>query len=393
MIRILLALLMLAAPGAGPRAWAVSSPAEMLADPVQEHRAEAIGDQLRCLVCQNESVEQSDADLAKDLRRIIRQRVAAGETNQQVIAWMVARYGDFVRLRPPFEPMTLVLWFAPLIALVVGGTAVVLARRRTPAGARAAQRRRAPAPLGPALMFELWVGIVVLGALCLLPLGLCLLRARATRGRREAALALHRAQLVELERELAEGRIGVREHEAAVLEVQRRLLAAADMAETRTAASSRAGILAALVMVPCAALLLYLVGGSPELPAMPLKARMAAMEQRVHQEAELIDELKGVLKTLDPKTDKAREGFILLGNAEARLGDMSEAAQAWKTALDARFDPTLAVETAEAISEANGAVTPEAERLFKRALAEGDPRAPWRPMAEKRLQDVAPATQ
>lgn len=242
-------------------------------------------------------------------------------------------------------------------------------------------------------MIELWVGIVVLGTLCLAPLGFCLRRARAARSRREAALALHRAQLVEVDRELAEGRILPREHEAAVLEVQRRLLAAAEMNETRTAASSRTGIIAALVMVPCAALLLYLVGGSPGLPAMPLKARMAAMQARVHEEAELIDELKGVLKTLDPKTDKARQGFILLGNAEARLGDMTGAARAWKTALDARFDPTLAVETAEAISEANGAVTPEAETLFKRALAEGDPHAPWRPMAEKRLQDLAPATQ
>ena len=139
MIRLLagLAVLLLLA---GP-ARAVSDPGEMLADPVLEHRAEAIGEQLRCLVCQNESVEQSDADLARDFRRIIRQHVTAGETDRQVIAWMVARYGDFIRLRPPFDPQTLALWGAPVIALMVAGSVVVLARRRRPA---------APVPLSPA---------------------------------------------------------------------------------------------------------------------------------------------------------------------------------------------------------------------------------------------------
>ena len=116
---------------AGP-VWAVSDPGEMLANPVLERRAEAIGEQLRCLVCQNESVEQSDADLARDLRRIIRQRVVAGQSNQQIIAWMTARYGDFIRLRPPFEGRTLVLWGAPVIALAVGAGVVLLARRRRP---------------------------------------------------------------------------------------------------------------------------------------------------------------------------------------------------------------------------------------------------------------------
>ena len=120
--------LLLAAP-----AYAVSDPAELLPNRAQELRAEAIGEQLRCLVCQNESVEQSDADLARDLRHIIRQRVVAGDSDQQVVDWMVARYGDFVRLRPPFNVTTLVLWLAPGIALVVGTVAVFIARRRRPA--------------------------------------------------------------------------------------------------------------------------------------------------------------------------------------------------------------------------------------------------------------------
>ncbi len=112
---------------------AVSDPAEMLRDPVLEKRAETIGEQLRCLVCQNESVEQSDADLAKDFRRIIRQRVATGEDDSQVVAWMVARYGNFIRLDPPFDAITLVLWGAPVIAVGVGAGAVLLARRRSTA--------------------------------------------------------------------------------------------------------------------------------------------------------------------------------------------------------------------------------------------------------------------
>ncbi len=128
MSRLLAALVVLLALTGG--AHAVSDPAEMLANPVLEQRAEAIGDQLRCLVCQNESVEQSNADLAKDLRRIIRQRIAAGDSDQQVIAWMVARYGDFIRLPPPFDAMTLLLWVAPVIAVATGVGAALLARRR-----------------------------------------------------------------------------------------------------------------------------------------------------------------------------------------------------------------------------------------------------------------------
>ncbi len=114
-------------------AYAVSDPAELLPDRALEQRAEALGHQLRCLVCQNESVEESNADLARDLRRIIRQRVLAGDSDQQVVDWMVSRYGNFVRLRPPFNAMTLVLWGAPGLALLIGLAAALVARRRSPA--------------------------------------------------------------------------------------------------------------------------------------------------------------------------------------------------------------------------------------------------------------------
>jgi cytochrome c-type biogenesis protein CcmH len=125
---LLLPVLLLAAAPAN----AVSDPGELLPDRQQELRAEAIGHQLRCLVCQNESVEESNADLARDLRHIIRQRVVAGDTDQQVTAWMVARYGNFVRLRPPFNAETFVLWTAPGLALLAGIGTVLIARRRRP---------------------------------------------------------------------------------------------------------------------------------------------------------------------------------------------------------------------------------------------------------------------
>ncbi|MFL5255128.1 MAG: cytochrome c-type biogenesis protein CcmH [Rhodopila sp.] len=117
-------------------AFAVSDPSEMLGNRPLELRAEAIGRQLRCLVCQNESIEASDADLARDLRRAIRQQVAAGASDRQVMDWMVARYGDFVRLRPPFDGETILLWSTPVLALAIGFGVVLAARRRAASPAR-----------------------------------------------------------------------------------------------------------------------------------------------------------------------------------------------------------------------------------------------------------------
>jgi cytochrome c-type biogenesis protein CcmH len=116
-------------------AWAVSDPSELLSNPAQEARAETIGQQLRCLVCQNESIEDSNADLARDIRTIIRQQVVAGQTNPQIIAYMVQRYGTFILLKPPFDIMTALLWGTPVIALLLGlaiAFGAVWQRRRRP---------------------------------------------------------------------------------------------------------------------------------------------------------------------------------------------------------------------------------------------------------------------
>jgi cytochrome c-type biogenesis protein CcmH len=136
-IALVIALVMLAA--APPAAHAVE-PGEMLKNPVLEKRAREISKRLRCLVCQNQSIDDSDADLAHDLRVLVRERLTAGESDQQVISFIVSRYGDFVLLRPPVEPATYALWFGPAIILLIGGFgAVVFLRRRRPEAAGAAR--------------------------------------------------------------------------------------------------------------------------------------------------------------------------------------------------------------------------------------------------------------
>jgi cytochrome c-type biogenesis protein CcmH len=109
----------------GPPAFAVT-PQERLADPALEARARAISETLRCLVCQNESIDESGADLAHDLRVLLRQRLLAGDTDAQAVHFMVARYGQFVLLRPPVEPATWVLWYGPGALLLVAGLATVI---------------------------------------------------------------------------------------------------------------------------------------------------------------------------------------------------------------------------------------------------------------------------
>lgn len=94
-------------------------PDEMLADPALESRARDISRELRCVVCQNESIDESNADLARDLRLLVRDRLKKGDSNKQVLDYIVARYGDYVLLKPPFKLTTYALWFGPLIFLLL----------------------------------------------------------------------------------------------------------------------------------------------------------------------------------------------------------------------------------------------------------------------------------
>ena len=131
-----LALLLMTGP-----AFAVQ-PDEMLADPVLEARARALSQGLRCLVCQNENIDDSDAQLAGDLRVLLRERLSAGDSDAQAVAFIVVRYGEFVLLDPPAKGVTLALWLAgPGLLILGGGLAFAMVRRRS--------RLSGPEPLSP----------------------------------------------------------------------------------------------------------------------------------------------------------------------------------------------------------------------------------------------------
>ena len=126
MLRALLVSLMILCP---PAAQAVG-PDEILPDPALEQRARDISAGLRCLVCQNQSIDDSDADLARDLRILVRERLVAGDTNAQVEQYVVDRYGEYVLLNPRLGAHTILLWAAAPLLLIVGLIALLIARRR-----------------------------------------------------------------------------------------------------------------------------------------------------------------------------------------------------------------------------------------------------------------------
>ncbi|MDJ0949239.1 MAG: cytochrome c-type biogenesis protein CcmH [Alphaproteobacteria bacterium] len=130
---LLFALLFLALPAVAVE------PEEILDDPALEARARAISKDLRCLVCQNQSIDDSNAELARDLRVLVRERLVAGDSDQQVVEFVVARYGDFVLLNPPVKPHTWLLWFGPVIILILAasGVALYVGRRARPIGIEA----------------------------------------------------------------------------------------------------------------------------------------------------------------------------------------------------------------------------------------------------------------
>ena len=134
----ILALVLLISAHAYP-AFAVD-PRERLPDTNLETRARALSAELRCVVCQNQSIDESDADLAKDLRQVIRTRIVAGDSDQEVLDFVVARYGEFVLLRPPFKGATVILWLGPILFALAGLGGIVLYYRRRPQDDHAASR-------------------------------------------------------------------------------------------------------------------------------------------------------------------------------------------------------------------------------------------------------------
>jgi cytochrome c-type biogenesis protein CcmH len=126
----------LIALAAAAPAWAVQ-PDEMLSNPVLEARARAISKDLRCMVCQNESIDESNAPLAHDLRLLVRQRLLAGDSDRQIVDFLVSRYGQFILLKPPLSWNTIALWGAPPALLLIGLAMIIMVERRR-AAARAA---------------------------------------------------------------------------------------------------------------------------------------------------------------------------------------------------------------------------------------------------------------
>ena len=128
---LFLALSLLASPAAAVL------PDEVLDDPALEARARELSLELRCLVCQNQSIDDSNAELARDLRLLVRERLVAGDTNEEAMNYIRARYGDFVLLRPPVQKSTYLLWFGPIGIVLAGGAIVVVTSRRRRANAAA----------------------------------------------------------------------------------------------------------------------------------------------------------------------------------------------------------------------------------------------------------------
>ena len=113
-----------------PLAARAVQPDEIMTDPRLEARARALSTELRCMVCQNESIDESNADLARDLRLLVRERLQAGDSDDQIRSFLVRRYGDFILLKPPFKLETWLLWGAPFLILLAGSGIIFVARRR-----------------------------------------------------------------------------------------------------------------------------------------------------------------------------------------------------------------------------------------------------------------------
>lgn len=262
-----------------------------------------------------------------------------------------------------------------------------------------------------------WIPLILLALAALLPLGAAVLKPRAARGRREADVALFRAQLDELDREREAGRLDETGHRAARIEVQRRLIAAADQAEDAAAPRRGSAVLVAgLPLIAAAGIGLYLLRGSPGMPSAPYDLRAEAMAR----DDQILATLRERLATLDPRSDQARQGWVLLGNAERGRGNRAGAIEAWTRAIDVRFDAELAGDIAEmeiergqasaatawitralvaepsdprlrflaGLVEAESGRPANARALWQALLADSPADAPWRGLLERRISNL-----
>ncbi len=264
-----------------------------------------------------------------------------------------------------------------------------------------------------------WALIGALVLLALLPLAVALARGRgAARGRREADIALYHAQMAELDREREAGRLDEAAHRAATLEVQRRLLAAPEEAGATAAPPwmARLVLLSALALVPAFAIGIYRLQGVPDMPSATYVERREVQDR----DDALLTTLRARLAQLDPRSEPARAGYALLGNAERGRGRLEDAAAAFRDSLAAGFSPEVAGQLAQVLLEldrveearslladalpraprdiglrflsglaAARAGRPEEARVLWQALvAEAPEGAPWRAMVQRRMADL-----
>ena len=237
-------------------------------------------------------------------------------------------------------------------------------------------------------MIWLAIAAAALALSALAPAGWALRRRVRVRGRKETTVALHRAQIGELNRDLAEKRIAGPEHATAMLELQRRLLAASEVSDASGSTPDRGPLVLGLVLVPMIALTLYLVGGRPDMPSQPFAERIAQADKRMAETQDAVAQLGAVLATLDPTSKQAQEGEMLLGNAEASQGQFGEAAEAWRKVLAQNFDPTLAAMVADATTRAEGRMSLASAALYRQALAAAPADVAWRSEIEQRLANA-----
>lgn len=260
----------------------------------------------------------------------------------------------------------------------------------------------------------IWILVGALAALAMLPLAIATFRPARARGRAEADLALYRAQLAELDRERDAGRLEEAAHAAATLEVQRRILAAPKDDAAKAGARSAAFVSAALFLVPALALGVYLMRGVPDMPSAPHDLR----RQQAEAEEQLLAGLRARIAQLPPESEQARQGWVLLGNAERGRGRAEAAVAAWSRALAIRFDPGLAGDLAEqqmqlgnfdtaaqllaralaqspndirlrfftGLAEEGAGRPANARRVWQALVDDAPPDAPWREMIQRRMQ-------
>lgn len=268
-----------------------------------------------------------------------------------------------------------------------------------------------------------WALIGALALLALLPLVVALARGRgAARGRREADIALYRAQLAELDREREAGRLDEAAHRAATIEVQRRLLAAPEEAAAGTGPGAappwmaRVVLLAALALVPAFAIGIYRLQGVPDMPSATYVERREVQDR----DDSLMATLRARLAQLDPRSEPARAGYALLGNAERGRGRLEDAAAAYRDSLAAGFSPEVAGQLAQVLleldrveearslladalpraprdiglrflgglAEARSGRPEQARALWQALIAEAPADAPWRAMVQRRMADL-----